>query len=69
MSGKENRLVVLFKRVMWQDYGDPDHHDPAGDNCVVCYGQRRTGHRDDCELNLLLAEIANDRKLNPKSST
>jgi len=45
-----NLLLDLAKDVMWQDYGDPDHHNPDNDNCVFCGGQRRNGHRSTCEF-------------------
>lgn len=53
---KEKQLIALLKSIMWQDYGDPDHHNPDNDNCVFCGGQRRNGHRETCEAIKLLGE-------------
>jgi hypothetical protein len=53
---REQQLIDLLKKVMWQDYGDPDNHNPANDNCVFCYGQRRNGHRKTCEALILLSD-------------
>lgn len=44
-KSKEKQLIALLKKIMWQDYGDPDHHNPDNDNCVFCGAQRRDGHR------------------------
>lgn len=56
------KLEALLNRVMWQDYGDPDNHDPVNDRCALCGAQRRSGHKTGCEATTLLnTEALEDR--------
>lgn len=56
MTQIEHKLIYLLKKVMWQDYGDPDYHNPLNDRCVFCQGQRRNGHNASCEMMTILSE-------------
>ena len=54
-----DRLVAMLKRLEWL----PDIWPPKGweENkfCPICDASQMNGHRDDCELAALLAELDN----------